>query len=732
MFLSSLFSKYKKSKEYYFGLFLKGDEAVGLVFEVSENNLIILDTERSSYSNGWENIVEDIDDLIFKLESKTKQHLKDVIFFTYSYFIDENSHEIKQPYKDIIKSLLKKLELKPLGYIECFEAVASYLGRRDNIPLNAILIELDKHNVDICIYKSGRKIFAKNSSRTNNLIEDMTSMFDVLKGQVLPSRIVLYDAADLHDESTKIIAHKWDEEIFVQPPRVEVVKEDKLYKELGEIFVQQLFADSSESNMQDVTTEPAETIAEDPESEPENTVPASEEEPAETTVVETPHVAGGVMGFVIGKDISASKSVQPKQAEVSQESSFGAETDSEEVTGISRAPRKSFIFPTIRMPHIQMKGFFKYAWIVGIIMIVASLFSIEYYFHKAHLTVLLPAKSLSKKIDINTTIGSTSSTGPNILTGTYTASVDDSSSTTGKRDLGEKARGDVMLHNFSDSDKLISKGTVLVTEGKSFVLDQDVKIASASESIVDGGLVKQPGKSKGTVLASTLGPEGNIAKSKRFAIGDLPSSTYFAINESAFSGGTRKSIKTVSRDDIEGLKKSALEKAKKENGEEIKKKLGKNDVLIDALTEAAVSDSTLSKELGEEADELTMQAKVDLTYYYFDGDQLKKELAEDMKAEAPSDFQIVTDKLTFSFDNVKKDEDDVSMVVNAHTVSVKEVSTEAILSKVIGKKKSDLDSVLRSENGVSGYHVDIKSPIVVLDQWMPFFKNNIKLDTSTL
>jgi hypothetical protein len=49
------FKKNKDKKEYYFGLFLKGDEATGFVFEITDEHFSVLHHHTAPYSNGWEN-----------------------------------------------------------------------------------------------------------------------------------------------------------------------------------------------------------------------------------------------------------------------------------------------------------------------------------------------------------------------------------------------------------------------------------------------------------------------------------------------------------------------------------------------------------------------------------------------------------------------------------------------------------------------------------------------------
>ena len=713
MFPNGLFKKSKNTKDHYFGLFLKGNEAVGFVFEVSGSHLLILNEQHVVFSNGWENVVQDVDDLLFNLEHNTKLHLKETIFFVYSYFIEDATGEIKQPYRDIVKNLLKSLELKALGYIECFEAVASYLNKRDKAPLNAIIIELDRKNIDLCVYKNGRRLAMRKAARTDNLIEDLTAMLSDMNGEVLPSRMVLYDSQDLHRESAVILAHEW-KDVFVQQPRVEIVQKDRLYRELGEVFVAQL--NDTSAPVMDVS--PVEEAVAQP------TLDSLEAEAQEAKQE--------VMGFMIGEDVA--KKGTPYYEDIAQVAA-AEQVDNEPVARpepTRKSSRKKFAMPKIAMPAIKGGKAVQLAGVAGLMLIMLSLALMEYFFHKASLTVYLPSKTLDKQVSLSMGVNASSGDLPELKSDTYTTPLSATIPVSGKRDIGEKARGEVMIHNFDDHDKSFSKGTTISADGRNFILDQDVTVASASEQLVDGGYVKQPGKGKAVVVAAEIGPGGNMAKGKRFAIADLSTSSYFAVNDNAFAGGTKKQIQTVSRQDIEDLKKSLTEKAKKDGLDAVKNKLGDTNKLMDDLTDVSLAEIKLSKELGEEAKEVTMNAQAEIKYYYYDTHAMQSYLGSVFKQDAPQDFKVIPDRIKFTVSDVKQEDDAVTAKLSAQAVSVKEVNPEGIAQEVKGQPKGKLEGIIKQSVQASGYQVDISSPVFFFNGWMPFFKKNIDVKTTSM
>src|SRR5450830_1860790 len=149
------FSK-KEQKEFYLGIFLKEDQGIAMIFLKENGRLELVDREKFAYTNGWESLTNDVDEALYKLEKNLEVEIKKTIIFVYSHLVDEKIGDIKPVYLQKIKQLIKALDLKPMGYIECFEAMSFYLQKEDQISLTAILIEIDKTQIGIFTYKGGK------------------------------------------------------------------------------------------------------------------------------------------------------------------------------------------------------------------------------------------------------------------------------------------------------------------------------------------------------------------------------------------------------------------------------------------------------------------------------------------------------------------------------------------------------------------------------------------------
>ena len=124
----------------YLGLLLKEKEGIVFIIRLTNTNTNIIAKERFVYSNNWDNLVEDIDEVLYRLELKGFKSPEKSIFFVYSNLVDKYKREIKKIYLLKIKEIVKNLEFKPLGYIEIHDAVIDLITSKEGVPLSTILI----------------------------------------------------------------------------------------------------------------------------------------------------------------------------------------------------------------------------------------------------------------------------------------------------------------------------------------------------------------------------------------------------------------------------------------------------------------------------------------------------------------------------------------------------------------------------------------------------------------
>lgn len=667
------FSK-KADKEFFLGIFLKENQGIVMVFLKESSQLELVDREKFSYTNSWENLTNDVDEALYKLEKNLDLEIKKTIIFVYSHLVDEKIGDIKSVYLQKIKQLTKALDLQPMGYIECFEAISFYLQKEDKISLNALLIEIDETQIGIFSYKGGKIDSKKILGRTDDIIADLTEGFEeIKKASLLPARIILYDSGNLDETATKILSHRWSGDFFAQIPKIDILSEDEVINGLMDIFGEQIRGELP--------------VEASPSGQPTGDKSEDKDE---------------TFGFVINEDIG--------------------EKELPSVTSKVILPKKNYKdeFKKLTggfLTNFKMNLSGKLFILVGILIIALGLFSNEYFFHKAQLTVYLPTQNLEKTVKIELDYRTSSSS----------ASFSEIVNTTGKQDIGDKARGSVTISNFDDKEKVFTKGTVLQATKLNFILDSEVKVASSS--LTADGSAKLPGKNTGAVTAAQIGPESNLAKSQRIAFDGLSSSTYFAVNESSFTGGSKKQIQTVSKKDQDDLRIAVMNKAKKEIPSI---KVLPNEAIASSISEVILSKIVFSKEVGEEGSKLTLQATADTTQYLYDKDSFINKVIVLFKPEIKENYTIEKGNISYNVNKIVKEDESLTIDARVKVKAVIKISTEGIKKSVLGKNQSRVKEILKNEYKIDGYNLDIDEPLSPLKNFLPFFLKNIILEGSSL
>ncbi len=686
-FLFNLFHKTTTGKkEHYFGLILKEEEGLGMLLEIDQDQKKIkkIDEKKFVYSNSWEQIIEDVDEILYELENTNKTRVEKVIFFLYSHLVDQKSKEIKKPYLDKIKNLAKKLELKPLGFIEHHEALSLYLNQKEEAPLTSVIVELDKSSVSLFMYKGGALIFCDSIAKTEDLIIDLETIFNKTKGEIiLPSRIIIFNSGELEDESNKIINHLWKEDLFIQIPRVEVLNYEELKEALLFSFSQQVFKEGKP-----------------------NIIEKKKQEEKD------------VLGFMIGKDIR--EAVKDQFTE-------------DKIVG------PNFVLPaTFKLPEFFIKFRSRpqtsFLVLIGLVLILASIFSVLFYLHKASLVVYFQGKKIEKELNI---VGSfkVSSQKSELLIKKISEIVEeeDSLNTTGKKTIGEKARGEVTIYNSGLAEKEFKKDTALTaSNGIKFFLDVDVKVASASQSLTsDGNLLTVTGKTKAKVTADEIGPLGNIDKNEKLKIDDFALNLFFALPNASFSGGNKQELQTVSKEDMKKLKDLLTEKIKKAGNSIVKNKL-KDDQIIEKLTKTETVGENYSKELGEETKNFSLNIKSKVTFYTFNKNNMKQVILNSLSSLIDPNYVLSQDNINYSLKKAEEKDQKVVLTTDISAKTIVKIDKKQLMNELMGKSLNELEKRVKEKFKAKGYEVKIKTNLPFLKSRLPFFEKNIDLVIKSL
>lgn len=679
------FLKEKKDdqkKEHIFGLILREEKGAALIFEINlkEKTIELVGEKKFRYSNGWENLTEDIDFELSEMEETFNVKTEKMILFLYSHLVDQQKDAIKEPYLTKIKKMAKTLELKPLGYIENYEAIINFLKEKEVILPSIILVELDRSSLTVFIYKANQLIESRTVSRTEDLIFDVeTGLKELKKDSILPTRLVIYGEEISDDEINKIITYQWDESLFIQIPKPEIFSYENLLAALTKTFSKEIF-----ENVKDVE---------------------AKEEKTEVTQV---------VGFLIGGDIKETKDFGQKR-EIDQSKTNLRKDDYQ----IKQLPKK--FLPPISFSLPKRLFLFIFS-----IILILFLFSVLFFFHHASITIYFPRRLL--KEELNFAVAQNSINKQEII-----IQKEETIETSGSKIIGEKARGEVIIYNSTSSEKNFSKGTILESDnGLKFSLDNDVNVASASQTLTaEGNLLTVTGKTKTGVTALEIGSKYNLPKNQKLRIIDYPINSFFALVSESFSGGTEKKISTVSRNDIETIRKKTLEKIKDEAWKKYKKTFEGRE-LIDSLTKTEILEEKFSHELGEETKSLSFSTRAKVIFFYLEKDKLKRELLSLLSKNKIGDFQIVEKHITYQLKKIEDKDEHKIIYFSVEALTLPKINVEGLKKKIRGKSIEALEKIIKDDIKAVDFKVMTKENIYPLNKFIPLFEKNIYINFNSL
>lgn len=291
---------------------------------------------------------------------------------------------------------------------------------------------------------------------------------------------------------------------------------------------------------------------------------------------------------------------------------------------------------------------------------------------------------------------------------------------TGKKNVGDPAKGGVTIYNKTTDTKTFSKGAVLTAGSLQFTLDADVSVASASESV--GSLTF--GKAQGTITAGQIGPDSNLAAGTEFDFKGTDPGVAVARNDAALTGGTSKSVTVVSRADQDALIKAIsadiLDKAK--SG--LAGTVNGSTKLIDETVTTAVTQKTFTQELDQEATQLSGNATVTVSGTSYNTDDVKTLMKAMITGQIPQGFTLAEGRTQVALSNVKVAKSGkISANATITADAIPTIDITDVRKHIAGKSITAAQEYLRSLTGVAG----------VVFQWsMSFTKTRLPLNASNI
>ena len=766
----------KEDSSYYLALLITDEKASAIILQEELGKIKMLGSHEGYFGSSLENMpIEQLISIVDKVISRAEEILPPdiethkTVFGVKESWIETDTKKIKKEHLSQLKKVCDSLDLSPIGFMVISEAVSHLLHEEEGAPLSAILAQVGKKHVSLTLLRAGKTVETAEGPLEGSVTSTIDKLLKHFTVPVLPARIILFPTLEGEKLSQEFIAHQWSKSLpFLHVPQITVLPSG--FDAKAVVFGAATQMGFEVLGIDKVKPVEIETKPKEPEETPlrqgsEGQAVETEEDAAENEEIEeeepTPKkheppfsAEGDNFGFVMDQDValltpkktSGAEETEEEDEEETSQAAFSRppkrhhEKDEEEEVeedapqnprgryGLSKGAFAATAFwkrlnlsgislPSLGGNKTMLKIF------VPLIILVLLIAGITFaYMYQVKAKVVLTVKPNMVKTDesIIFSASSQSDYSKNIIGGkSITTSIAGTTSTnaTGKKDVGEKAKGTVTVYNVSDTEKLES-GTQIkskTSNGLLFILDKDITVASGSAS--------SPGKTDVNVTAKDIGTDYNLPSGTKFTIGNI--STLEAKNDSAFSGGLKKQVTVVSKEDIAKLT-SALPKSLEDKARnDIAQKAGGDDTLLQFLAVAGMEKDKFDKKVGDEAKTIKLSATINFQGMTYSNDELMKYAASRL-AQKYSEASFAEKSVKVSIKNAKKKNDkEVAATASLEGGLLPKIDTDDVAKKIQGKSLKNAKTLLSDLPQVAKSDIQFSPGIPLLPHLFPSLPKNI-------
>lgn len=741
----------QQNKEYFLALLLKEEKVNAVVFEETAGKIHVIGQSEEYFSLSLEKIpLQEFLDVLDKAIAHAEESLPtDVqthktIFGVKETWVQDS--KIKKEYLVKLKAVCDALELTPVGFIVMQEAIAHFLQQEEGAPVSAILVEVGKKDLEVCLLRAGRVLEIYPTPIKESVVHTVDAVLHHFQYEVLPSRIILLESEHHKGLSQAFITHTWSRGLpFLHVPQITTLPKGFDAKAV-------IFGAAAQMGFEIVGN-----IA--------DTAAITQSVPFEDAVLHK-NAKGKIgeekdmlythetFGFVKNADI-----INKEAQEINETASSAARSDSgdaewtkepeirepentSEQSGSFMEKVKQFplLLPTffrgISFPQshrlgaifshmpFSIRGKTKLVLIPPVLLAI-FLLVVLFYIFGLKATVALSVKPNVIEQDATVALATTGATDFSQNTiGLKAIEVSEdgkvSAPATGKKETGTKAKGSITLLSSLRKEQTIPKGTAVTSSsGSIFTFDDDVKIASSSGL---SNLISV----KVAVTAKDIGKESNLPSGAKFTVSSFDTSEIEAKNDSAFSGGTKKEITVVSKADIDSLTEELPTTLQEKATEEMNKKISEKQKLLPLPAVTTVSKEDFSKKVGDEATTITLTGTVTYTGFVYTESDVEDFVKTQLKKNT-QEKDATPEGVSYEIKNIKQKDEAITATLQMKGFFLPKLDTKKVTDSISGKSFTEAKTTLSQLPQVTDSSITLHPSLPFIPSLLPRLSSNITL-----
>ncbi len=693
--------KKETKQEYYFAVNIGIEQITAALWSIDGKSLKVSEIASENYSSQNE-IVSVIDKLLDSVVGLKEIEPQKILFgVPNSWILDDN---LKEEYLKVLRSIVKELELSPMAYVSESNALINFLEKKEGVPTTAILVGFEKNHLSVTVVRAGKldgvKIVKRGESAGSDIEKALLTFTDV---ETLPSKLLIYgEKAD--ELKTPLLSFSWMSKLsFLHFPKIEVLEDDLSVKSV-------CLAGGSEMN-ENITytkevrkphTERANILEEE---EPEKEEPSTD------------------FGFVVG-DISEQKQKEEDLELVADVAPVSESLETDDFEREVEKPKAQFNFKKF-IP----KKFANLVIPIGIFVLLIILSAGYIFLSKADIKVFVEPKIVEKDATVTAdpnqkTVNETDRIIPGQIV-SVDVSGSDKDNATGKKQIGDPAKGTVVIINNTDQGQNFSAGTILTTTG-------GLKFKLNNTASVSATLSDATSKSTKTaeVTAVDIGADGNITSETNLKIGNFAISQFVAKTQGNFAGGTSKDVTVVSSDDAARLLAKLSSDLKQQAQQKLQEKYPDKKILQEALSENTVKKS-YSKNINDQANEFSLNMSISYKGTAFNDADLRTIVSQLVTTQVPDGFQLDLSGTETQAD-VSKLEKTGKLIFLAKFKArlMPKLDAEKIKKEIKFKSQTEAANIIKNMANVLGSEIKMIPNLPSILSRMPLLSKNITIEVS--
>lgn len=741
-FLSDLtaqlpFGNKDENPEYFFVLNIGLSQVLAAIWSVYKHDIDILDQVALPY-DGSEDLFnkahQALDQALGVLEIEPEKILFGV---PDNWSVDDN---LKEPYLKLLKRMLKEYNLSPMAYVTDTSALSHLLQKGEGISPTVILLGVGDY-IEASLLRGGKVSESRMTKRGDQLFDDLEKVIRQFTDvEVLPSKILLYSTKkdeDLEKIQASLMSYPWMQKLsFLHFPKIDILDENILTSAIvfagaveidPEVHIKSNFSKETKPGL-------PKRLAQEPLGDFTKTSEAGfikgdiKQQVSEKELLEEDNKEAEMT-----EDFKGEKPVSNYEEEDLESDSLISTTSQRNLLVHREDENKGFSLPKRNLMKVFRfkKVFLQKILILPVVLML--LLGAYLFFFKASVTVFIEPKILEKEAEVvaDPTVKAIDEE-KKIIPGSSvetTVSGSGKSSASGKKEIGDPAKGKVVIYNLTNSRLSFSQSTVLKSaDNLKFTLSSSVQIASQSSSLgADLTTIIKPGKSEAVeVVADNIGPEGNLSAGSELTIGSYQKSQALARVDDAFSGGTSKTVTVVTSDDQKKLQAKVLDELRQRAVDELQEKLAGEKKIISEALEVAESNYNFSKQVNDVASEFSLSARLRFKGTSYLESDLRTIVSKLVETNVPEGFQLnIQDAETQA--DIMKVEKNGKLVFKAKFKAklFPKVDLDELKKEVRGRSVEEVANYLRGLEGVMGSEIKITPNLPLSFIRLPLWEKNI-------